>query len=726
MPLVVRHAPWTLSLSSVALGACGLTGPKDPPPAVYAGRETCARCHERESELFTGSHHDLAMQEASVETVLGDFSGAELTYDGVTSTFSEREGKLLVRTDGPDGELRDFDIAYTFGVEPLQQYLVPFPSGRLQALPIAWDARAGKWFHLHPGESVDFRDPLHWTKRLQNWNSMCAECHSTGVEKRYDLESDRYETTWAEIDVSCEACHGPGSRHVDWAEAPAAERGADDGLVVELKDDDSGIWVMDLESGLSKREPKRTERVEIETCARCHARRSSAHAEYAYGHPLLDTHEVALLTEPLYFADGQIDGEVYVYGSFLQSKMYREGVTCKDCHDPHRLSLRGEGNSACAACHLAEKFDAREHHHHEPGTAGGLCVSCHMPERTYIVVDPRRDHSFRVPRPDLTLSIGAPNACNACHRDEGAEWAKDALAEWFGGGEPETHYGVALDAGRRGKPGAEIALERLARDGGAPAIARATALSMIGADAPALLREAIADPDALVRLGALESVGKLPASALHQAAFPLLRDPVRSVRLAAARALASLPENLFPPEERPVLEAGLAEYRDAQLRNADWPESHVNLGLVALARGDLAEARRSFERALERDPHFSPASVNLADVYRLEGRDAEGEAVLRGAIEANPESAELHHALGLLLVRSNRKTEAVRALARAFELGPENPRYGYVYGVALESAGDAEGAIDVLEETLEHHPFDGDVLQALAAFRRNLVRKGTH
>ncbi len=701
--------------------------PEKEARAEYVGRESCARCHESETELHSSSHHDLAMEEAARETVLGDFSGAKFRYGDVTTTFFERERKFFVETDGPDGNLHEYEIAYTFGVAPLQQYLIPFPGGRYQALSIAWDSRpedqgGQKWFHLYPGENVDFKDPLHWTKRHQNWNLMCAECHSTALAKNYDVEKNAYDTRWSEVDVSCEACHGPASLHLSWAEKPEGERPSANGLTVHLSDRDGGTWVMNVETGLSKRVPPRSSRVEVETCARCHARRSAQQADYVHGRPLLDTHRPSLLDAPLYYPDGQIEDEVYEYGSFLQSKMYREGVTCKDCHDPHRLQVRGEGNSACAACHLPSKFDSESHHFHRAGGPGSSCVDCHMPTRTYMVVDPRRDHSFRVPRPDLTLATGSPNACDGCHETKKtAKWADEAWKRWYGES-ADLHYGVALDAGRRGLPGAGAALEKTASDRAIPGIVRATALSMLPtAPTPAssaVLSAGLSDPDPLVRLGAVEGAVALDSGSRHRAVVPLLGDEVRSVRIEAARALSELPRELFTPEQKASLERGVEEYVAAQLANADWPESHMNLGLLHLARGELARAAQSYETALNLDPQFSRAYVNLGDLRRMEGRDADAEALLRRGLEILPDDAELHHALGLTLVRLGRKPESLAELRQAFELRPEEARYGYVFGVALDGEGERARALEVLAETHERHPFDRDVLFALAAFHR--------
>ncbi len=737
----MAHAAGFLLLASLVFAACGpkktesVTDqrPKEAvPEATYVGREACTRCHPRESELWKGSHHDLAMEEATDATVLGNFDGASFTYAGVTSTFTRKDGRFFVRTDGPDGKLTEYPIAYTFGVEPLQQYLVPFPGGRFQALSIAWDSRprsAGgqKWFHLYPRERIDWRDPLHWTKRYQNWNLMCAECHSTHLEKNYDLDANRYDTRWSELDVSCEACHGPASRHVAWAEMDEKSRPRDTGFAVDLADRDAAIWETDMETGLSRREPPRSSRVEIETCARCHARRSVEEASYRPGRPLLDTHRVALLRDPLYFPDGQIEDEVYVYGSFLQSKMYRKGVTCKDCHDPHTLQVRGEANSRCAACHLPAKFDTPSHHFHRTGSPGASCVECHMPTRTYMVVDPRRDHSLRVPRPDLSLSLGTPNACNNCHRDKTPEWARAAVVKWYGE-DVKPHFGAAFDEARRGRAGADGKLAALIADAETPAIARATALEMLtinpSSRAPSILEGSFLDEDPLVRLGSLESATLLSPSERHRAVVPLLKDPVRTVRFEAAVALSSVPADLFTPEQRTALDEVLAEYRDGQRRNADWPESDLNLGNSYLARGELDEAQKAFESAIRIAPEFSPAYVNLADLYRVRGDDVGGADILREALARLPDDADLHHALGLTLVRLKRMQEAVAELGRAAALRPEEPRYSYVYAIGLSGTGDVARAIEVLAGAVERHPNDRELLFALANFYRDEGERG--
>jgi hypothetical protein len=360
------------------------------------------------------------MDIANARTVLGDFDDARSEHRGVATTFRRDGERFLVRTEGPQGQLEEYEITHTFGVEPLQQYLVPFPGGRMQALGIAWDTRpiedgGQRWFHLYPHEEIGPDDPLHWTGVQLRWNYMCAECHSTHLQRGYDVAHDTYQTTWSEIDVSCEACHGPGSAPVAWVEAAA--RG-DPRLDVRLGDRDRGRWILDPNTGIAQRSVKRARPTQVEACARCHSRRTTITSDYPYGRPLLDTHIPALLEEGLYHADGQILDEVYVWGSFVQSRMYAAGVTCSDCHDPHSLDTRNRGgNATCASCHSPARFDTPEHHHHERASTGASCVACHMPARTYMGVDARRDHSMRIPRPDPSVALGTPNVCNGCHPD---------------------------------------------------------------------------------------------------------------------------------------------------------------------------------------------------------------------------------------------------------------------------------------------------------------------
>jgi predicted CXXCH cytochrome family protein len=728
---------WALAVTATVL-ALGCQRAEEPArthtatsvaPPSFVGAAKCGTCHPKETDAFRDSDHARAMQPATDSTVLGNFDQARITHQGVTSTFFRRDGKFRVRTDGPDGKLGEFEIAYTFGVNPLQQYLIPFPDGRLQALGLAWDTRprAGggqRWLHLYPGVTLRPSDPLHWTGREQTWNFQCAECHSTDLRKRYDLATNRYATTWAELSVSCEECHGPGSAHAAWAAArPAgAPRAAprSTGLVVRL-DRDAGTWAMkETQRGTAEwTGPARTS-AEVDVCARCHSRRRSITDPHPYGQPFLDTHVPALLDAPLYHVDGQIRGEVYEWGSFVQSRMHRAGVTCSDCHEPHRATLRAAGNAVCAQCHLPARFDTPTHHHHRPEAEAARCVSCHMPARTYMVVDPRRDHGFRVPRPDLSVALGTPNACTGCHRDRPPRWAADRVAAWSGTRRGTADFAPALDAARRGRPEAGPALIALATDRSQPGIARATALSHFpefwtAPMAPAV-EGALRDPDALVRLAAVRAVEGLPPDRRGALAAPLLRDPVRAVRLAAAQALAGTPRTALAEGQRADLDRAVAELVQSELVNADRPESHLNLASLYARLGRPGDAESELRTALGLAPAFVPALVSLADLLRTQGRDADGERFLEQALRAEPDHAEALHALALLRVRQNRLPQAVDLLRRATRARPDSPRFAYVYAVALHDTGRAGDAIRVLEAAHRQRPADRDILAALATY----------
>jgi Flp pilus assembly protein TadD len=703
-------------------------------PPRYVGAAQCVSCHPAQAQLWQRSHHALAMQQASSATALGDFSDRSFTHGGVVSTFSSRAGPLHVRTEGPRGSLEDYPIAYTFGAFPLQQYLIRFPGGRLQSLGIAWDSRASgeggqRWLHLYPGQPMPPSDPLHWTGRNQTWNFMCADCHSTHVEKGYTLRTDSYATKWSDLNVACEACHGPGSEHVRWAKSlkPGAARQPDDrrGLVVSLAPPE-GAWSLRAPADLTRhwQGQHRTD-TELDTCAPCHARRHPITAEHQPGQAFLDAFTPALLDEGVYFADGQVQEEDYEYGSFVQSKMRHEGVTCSNCHEPHGLKLAADApNAVCGQCHQLSAFATPGHHHHKADSAGALCINCHMPPRTYMVVDVRRDHSFRVPRPDLSVRYGTPNACTQCHTSSSAGWAAAAVAGWYGPKRrQEPHFVEALDAARKGGVGAEAALAKVISDGAQPGIARATALSLLPHYLTAVsfqaLRSSLHDGDPLVRLSAVRALGPLTADQRAREAAPLLTDPVRSVRIEAARLLAGAPTELVGGTSATALTQATNELIASELASSERPESHENLALIDLQMGRLKDAEDELNTALRLDPDFVPAMVNLADLYRVEQREDLARKWLQTARERAPNAAEPVYALGLLEVRQKHQTEALNLLTRAAALQPENARYAYVYAVALHSAGDAKKAISVLAAAHLRRPADRDVLSALIAFERD-------
>nr|WP_232210377.1 HEAT repeat domain-containing protein [Nitrococcus mobilis] len=674
------------------------------------------------------------MQPATDKTVLGNFNNIAFSYAETTSTFFKRGNTFFVRTDDADGRLKAFEIKYTFGVSPLQQYLVELPGGRLQALSIAWDSRPAeqggqRWFHLYPGKNITHGDALHWTGRHQNWNFMCAECHSTHLEKNYDPQQRVYRTTWSEINVSCEACHGPGAKHVIWANKAHVQKGAEadkKGLTHRFGERRNIRWTHDAKTGQSVRSAPRTIDTEIQVCAACHSRRAQLFEDDRTGQPLMDSFLPSLLDEGNYHSDGQIDGEVYEYGSFIQSRMYQAGVTCSDCHEPHGLKLRKPDNGVCLQCHRTEAYETREHHFHTPQKAGAHCVDCHMPPKNFMVIDARRDHSLRIPRPDLSARLGTPNACNKCHTDKTARWSAEKIRHWYGHNpRGYQNYAKALQAARSHTENTSAELIALLQDMNQPAIARATAArelqNWLNPESFQALATALHDTDPMVRLATLESLRPLPANTRWQLIRLFLQDPVRVVRISAAELLADIPAARVPAADREVLQAAIADYMAAQTFNADDPAAHVNLGNFYTVQGKKALAERSYRLAIDLDPSWVPAYVNLADLFRRMDQDSKGEQVLRSGIRRLPQAADLRYSLGLLLVRQEDLPAALVSLRQAADLAPANAHYSYVYAMALQNAGQLREARAVVDEALEQAPND-----VMLGRLRSQLRKYSH
>jgi tetratricopeptide (TPR) repeat protein len=681
------------------------SAPTEAAAPTFVGRSQCIDCHEAAYDAWTGSDHDNAMDVATDSTVRGDFNDTEFAHDGITSRFYRRDGKFFVHTEGPGGEMAEFEITHTFGWEPLQQYLVPFPGGRLQALGVAWDTERGEWFDLYPDLDIPADDWLHWTRNAQNWNGMCAECHSTNLIKGYDADAQTFSTTWSEIDVSCEACHGPASGHVEWASMPDMARPAIEnyGLLIGTSDMSAEHYV--------------------ELCAPCHARRTEL-GDYDHTSPhLMDNVLPAALREGLYHADGQILDEVYVYGSFVQSKMFRMGIKCADCHDAHSLKLHRDGNALCTQCHRADTFDSYDHHFHqkvhegEPSD-GALCVKCHMVEQPYMVIDWRADHSLRLPRPDLSQEIGVPNACtqSGCHDDQPLAWSARYYREWYGTAK-RPHYGQVFAAARAGRADARAQLIAIAEDPLYAAIVRATALTLLeqypGPDVTETFNQALGDDDALIRYTALSSLVAESGERYVELVSPLLFDPVKAVRIEAAARLADAPGQYLEAYQRQALAAGLEEYEATMRYSLDFSFAGHNLGNLYSRLGDRARAERYYRAAVEVDDLFYPAKVNLAVLLNAQGRNPEAEQLLRDVVRDYPEQYDAAYSLGLLLAEMNRIEDAVAFLGRASGGIPERGRVHYNYGLALQAVGRLPEAERALRRAADVEPDNPDFLFAL-------------
>lgn len=675
--------------------------------ASFVGSIECQDCHKLEYDKWEGSHHDLAMDVANENTVLGDFNNTEFTLHGITSRFFRKDGKYFVHTNGPGGEMGDFEITHTFGWYPLQQYLIPFPGGRLQTLHIAWNSKENFWFRVPPEGPIEPNDWLYWTNAAQNWNGMCAQCHSTNLKKNYDPDSGTYNTTWSDIDVGCEACHGAGSRHVEWAQMSDMARPEVSNY--ELTQQTSDI----------------TSREHVELCAPCHSRRGAMGDDTHAKADLLDNYLPSLLTENLYFPDGQIQDEVYVYGSFTQSKMYRHDVRCSDCHDVHTIKLVKEDNELCLQCHRATQYDTKDHHFHkqagEAGDAilsaegetlfevgtGALCVQCHMPGRVYMGADYRPDHSFRVPDPVLDETIGAPDACLRCHVDKDSQWSQNSVHEWYGPGQ-RSHYGTVIARARQGDPDVAPDLLQLAGDLLYPVNVRATALSLSaaypGTGTTQAMEIAMMDEEALMRRTAVSAIFVPEPAQLAKLIAPMLYDPVKTVRIEAASRLSGEMAKLLDDEQQKVFEVVLQEYVTAMEYTADFAGSRHNLANLYSVTDRPEDAVKQYEQAIRIDDRFYPAKMNLAVLYSQRGQNDKAEKLLREVVRDEPELYDAAYSLGLLLAELQNYTEGVKYLEIASKGLPERARIHYNLGLIYAFQQKMAAAEDELRAALSLEP----------------------
>ena len=697
---------------------------------AFTGSAACEGCHVQEYKRWQGSHHDLAMQLPDPNTVLGNFDNASFTYNGITTRFFRDGDKYMVNTDGEDGKLQDFEVAYVFGVDPLQQYLLPLSRGRLQALSIAWDARAEseggqRWYHLYPDEPIDYKDPLHWTGPYQNWNTSCAECHSTDLQKNYNAQSRSFDTQFAELNVGCEACHGPGEQHLALAKQDKLKDSQNGGFPTALAQ--RGQWALPENAHIAKRTAPLESNAQIDSCGRCHSRRGTL-GDYHYGTDLLNTHRLALPQWPLYYPDGQIRDEDYVYGSFVQSKMHQAGVVCSNCHEPHSLQLRAPDNGVCAQCHVSAQYDNTEHHHHPQDSTGALCANCHMPQTTYMGVDARRDHSMRIPRPDLTMVMNTPNACNQCHQDKDAPWALDALREWGvqfrdTGNHPARAFLRMAQGDNRAVP----QLAQIASDTGAAPIWRATAMEALGQvggrDALQTATQLLYDDDSLLRVSTVRALDFLPLHQRFGLMQALIDDEVTTVRMEVAASLAGVPLDQVTPEQATKLRALFDEYVSILQREADMPGVQLELGIFYITRGDEKAAEAAYREALYLNPQLIPAYLNLADLLRGQSKDEDARKMLLQALMVAPEHGPTLHALGLLETRSGQSELALKYLQQAAELETEGTRHRFVYAIALHDLGQPAEAVVQLQKLLRSVPQSEEVLLALTNYSAELGQR---
>lgn len=678
--------------------ACNIFSEKDQPLTVtaneFVGNDQCKSCHMKEWKDWETSDHFKAMLPANDTSVKGDFNNTTLTADGVRSRFFKKEGVFFINTEGPDGKNHDYKVVYTFGHYPLQQYLVEFPGGRMQVTRASWDSKKGKWFHQYSGQKIAPRDWLHWTRDAQNWNTMCAGCHSTNLVKNYDMAADSYHTTYTNVNVGCESCHGPGKLHIDYINTAYKEGKKQEGHFTNAL---------------------KTQPSQLNTCSPCHAVKSDISHEPHLSAELMDHFIPQLPTTERFHADGQILEEDFIYASFLQSKMMSRGVTCNNCHSAHTGKVLYASNQLCLQCH-AKTYDSPAHHFHQQNTVQAECKSCHMPGQYYMGNDYRHDHSFRSPRPDLTVRYNTPNACNSCHKDKSARWAGEAVEKWWGKTR-KYHFSEDLIPGSRSDANAEVHLLKLLRDTATPPIIRATALYYLGniitQNSLNAITPQLQSSEAIIRYNALRALSNFPAEQWTSQVLPLLSDKVRAVRIAAADLVITVPAEQVPSQYQTTLANAREELKNYLMYQSDFADGNVMIGDHYLKQNDHANAQKFYLRALKKDSMLNYARLNLSVTYNVGGDNQQALEVLQTAAQMSPQNERVFYNLGLLQYEMGDTTEALKNFDKAVQLQSQNPRLYYNYGLLLHLKRMTSKADAVLRKGLAISPQDQDLNNAI-------------
>jgi tetratricopeptide (TPR) repeat protein len=655
---------------------------------AYSGSASCVACHQAAFNSWTNSHHGLAERLVQEQKERAAFEPSRTFKHGTQETSVQwNGGKATVTAGGLSGTQETYTVERVIGDEPLRQFLVPFPGGRLQTLEASYDPRLNDWFNVYGQEDRKAGEWGHWTGRGMNWNNMCAFCHNTQLRKNYAEATDTYRTTMAETGVTCEACHGPLKAHVEWQRA-ANRSGAKDPTVTKFD-----------------------RRHIFETCGTCHARRAELTGDFKPGEQFDDHFELVTVdASDRFYPDGQVHDEDYEFGPFVGSRMHLSGVDCLDCHNPHTGKTILEGNALCMRCHSggytnAPRIDPETHSHHkvlsvsesssERIKSGGECVNCHMPQTTYMQRHRRHDHGFTIPDPLLTRESGVPNACNRCHEDRTVDWAVETVNSWYGPAmvRPTRHRAEVLARARNGESTARDELIQLLAKEPIP-YWRAAEVRLLerwaGDNVTQTFITGLEDTNALVRLAcvqALEYVNRTGVDGLASALERRLQDPVRSVRIGAAWALR---ENL----DTNAL-AG-KEFLHSLEFNADQPTGQLQWSIYLTARNDLRVAVEHLKKAIAWDPYSPPFRHQLAVVLSQLNQPQAALEQLQEACRFSPRDAESHFKLGLAFNETGNLEKTIEQFKLAVQIDPHHARAWYNLGLAQNTVNQPDAAIESL------------------------------
>lgn len=695
-------------------------------PLINTETPNCVQCHAEQVILWQNSHHAKSLQHANQETVLGNFNQFLYQNNNSWTLFGRDEQGYFIKTGQNEAEGQRYAVAFVLGFYPLQQILIDIGKGRLQAYTLAWDARPLKeggqrWYPLYD-DSHQQNSPFYWKGQFNNWNTRCAQCHSSALNRNYNLDTDSYHTQWTQPNVSCQACHGhvhqtETQSHLTQIKSKNRQNTAQTKLKYTLPEKSHFIFSPEQSTAksVSQVKPQNSSNSIIETqqtrqCILCHSRRHTL----TEGHGTGNIHQEIiprLAIPPLYYEDGQINDEVFVYGSYSQSKMSAAGVVCSHCHDPHSGQTLLKNNKLCHQCHQPSSFDTPKHTLHSNNVSNSpLCVDCHMPQTIYMGIDARRDHSFRIPNPWVSEHFNSPNACLNCHKNKDNAWAKTILAHKKKRIiEQNNDIGTIKYLTQIQPALAKTKLTQTLLDSTAPVMRRATLTALLDTSNTQdinTLNTLANEAPALIKLGVINKLQSASFSVKLQIGFSLLYDEHKSVRLSAIKLLAPAFKTQLPEKAEQKLISVLKEAINTYSKQQDLLSGQLTLADLAYGIGDLKQASIHYQNAIRLQPQFLPAKLNLASIYRETEQYLQAKILLKDILSIDNMHTLAHYNLGLIFVLEKNWPLALSALAQATQNEPDNIQFIFVYLLALEASGQIQAAKAQLNKLIHLTPKD--------------------
>ena len=718
--------------AALVLAALGLAASALGQTNGWAGSRSCRDCHEHFYQLWSTSYHGLAMQPYTTALARAQLTPQAEEITGGKYHFQADIQKGLVTERSAQGT-NQYPIVQVMGGKNVFYFLTPLERGWLQVLPVAYDTRRKEWFDTTASAMRHFGDrrdeALYWKERPLTFNTSCFSCHVSQLSKNYDLADDTYHTTWAEPGINCETCHGPSAGH---AKLFRELLGKDASPRRPLPHQDGRLGEASLPTNKLPADLKLIQISKLttdqrnETCAPCHAKMSPVTMNFAPGNRYFDHFDLVGYENADFYPDGRDLGENYTYTQWRVSPCAKSGqLDCIHCHTSsgrYKFKEAARANDACLPCHEDRVNHATAHTHHEAGTPGNECVSCHMPMTEFARMK-RTDHSMRPPTPATTLVYHSPNACNICHTNKDAAWADKFVREWRQRDyqKPVLERAALIAAARKQDwkklPEILAYLGRPDRDE-----IETTSLIRLLADCPSddkwpVLRNLTKDRSPLVRASAAEALGARLDPPNLAALLKAAGDDYRLVRVRAATSLAPIPEESLPEDQRAGVRAALADLMDSMKSRPDDMASHYNLGNFYMSRSQMPEAAAEFETASRLQPDALPPYVNVALAYNALGRNDRAEASLRRALRLDPTNAAANLNLAMLLAEMDKPAEAEQAFRTVLRSDPKSAQAAYNLGVLISKDRPAE-ALTWCEKAAVLRPEEPKYAYTLAFFQR--------